>query len=261
MGRRVRVVRDLHPLPAGLTGTVVGVSGTHSGLVVIRWDVPLTTPWEHWFGKTKYEAFLAEINQGSDRAAQSGDDAGERARATHRAFPESSSRARSAFSLVGKNHNSGNVEAPKLERRSKMVKDLVCGMQVDEKEAAGTSNYKGKAYYFCSLSCKEQFDRRPEKFARVAGVRVVQEYGTQGEQGRRGGKQRGGGHTGEAPRSPQEIQQRIAAKAYELYETRGSSVGRDLEDWLEAERLVLIELKSAGPFEAYLAEIEKGRIL
>jgi len=76
---------------------------------------------------------------------------------------------------------------------------------------------------------------------------MVQEYGTQGEHGRGGGKQRGGGHTGEAPRSPQEIRQRIAAKAYELYEARGSSHGRDREDWLEAERLVLIELKSAGP--------------
>ena len=36
--------------------------------------------------------------------------------------------------------------------------------------------------------------------------------------------------------------QRIAEKAYELYECRGCCHGRDLEDWLEAERLVLAEI-------------------
>jgi len=45
-----------------------------------------------------------------------------------------------------------------------MAKDPVCGMQVDEKKPAATSNYKGKSYYFCSVSCKEQFEKNPEKF-------------------------------------------------------------------------------------------------
>ncbi|HXN05530.1 MAG TPA: YHS domain-containing protein [Nitrospiria bacterium] len=45
-----------------------------------------------------------------------------------------------------------------------MVKDLVCGMQVDEKKAAGTSNYKGQIYYFCSVSCKVKFEKKPENF-------------------------------------------------------------------------------------------------
>lgn len=40
------------------------------------------------------------------------------------------------------------------------------------------------------------------------------------------------------------LQEQIAAKAYELYEKRGQMHGRDLEDWLEAERLVVAELKS-----------------
>jgi Cu+-exporting ATPase len=35
-----------------------------------------------------------------------------------------------------------------------MEKDVVCGMQVDPKKAAGQSEYEGKAYYFCSLGCK-----------------------------------------------------------------------------------------------------------
>jgi len=33
-----------------------------------------------------------------------------------------------------------------------------------------------------------------------------------------------------------EVRQRIAARAYELYRERGCSDGRDLDDWLEAER-------------------------
>ena len=34
----------------------------------------------------------------------------------------------------------------------------------------------------------------------------------------------------------------IAEKAYELYECRGCSHGRDLDDWLEAEQSVLAEI-------------------
>jgi len=40
------------------------------------------------------------------------------------------------------------------------------------------------------------------------------------------------------------LRQRIAEKAYELYEKRGQSHGQDLDDWLEAERLVLSEIGS-----------------
>jgi len=40
------------------------------------------------------------------------------------------------------------------------------------------------------------------------------------------------------------LQQRIAEKAYELYECRGCCHGRDLDDWLEAEQLVLAEIAS-----------------
>jgi hypothetical protein len=40
------------------------------------------------------------------------------------------------------------------------------------------------------------------------------------------------------------VRQRIAEKAHELYECRGCCHGRDLDDWLEAERLVLSEIAS-----------------
>jgi YHS domain-containing protein len=46
-----------------------------------------------------------------------------------------------------------------------MAKDPVCGMNVDESKAAGSSVYKGKTYYFCAQSCKTRFDKEPEKYA------------------------------------------------------------------------------------------------
>ena len=44
------------------------------------------------------------------------------------------------------------------------VKDLVCGMTIDPKTAAATSEYKGKTYYFCAKGCKVSFDKKPEKY-------------------------------------------------------------------------------------------------
>ena len=46
-----------------------------------------------------------------------------------------------------------------------MTVDPVCRMNVDENRAAATSTYKGRIYYFCALSCKEKFEKEPEKYA------------------------------------------------------------------------------------------------
>jgi len=45
-----------------------------------------------------------------------------------------------------------------------MVKDLVCGMDVDEKTAKYKTTYKGKTYYFCAPGCKLTFEEDPEKY-------------------------------------------------------------------------------------------------
>jgi YHS domain-containing protein len=45
-----------------------------------------------------------------------------------------------------------------------MAKDPVCGMQVDEKQAAGQSQYQGQTYYFCSTGCKAAFDKNPQQY-------------------------------------------------------------------------------------------------
>ena len=45
--------------------------------------------------------------------------------------------------------------------------DPVCGMQVDERTAAGQSQHEGRTYYFCSAGCKEKFDQDPERYAQA----------------------------------------------------------------------------------------------
>ncbi|MBI4848284.1 MAG: heavy metal translocating P-type ATPase [Nitrospirae bacterium] len=47
------------------------------------------------------------------------------------------------------------------------VTDPVCNMTIEDKDAVGTSSYKGLTYYFCSPACKEEFDKKPEAFAGV----------------------------------------------------------------------------------------------
>jgi YHS domain-containing protein len=47
---------------------------------------------------------------------------------------------------------------------ARMVKDPVCGMMIDEKTAAGHSEYQGRTYYFCAPVCKTKFDQAPDKY-------------------------------------------------------------------------------------------------
>ena len=49
-----------------------------------------------------------------------------------------------------------------------MVTDPVCKMTIDEKDAAGKSEYKGKTYYFCAPTCKATFDANPAAYAKNA---------------------------------------------------------------------------------------------
>src|SRR5918992_1511496 len=42
--------------------------------------------------------------------------------------------------------------------------DPVCGMTVDPDRAAGSFEYNGKTYYFCSTRCLHRFRENPESF-------------------------------------------------------------------------------------------------
>jgi len=44
--------------------------------------------------------------------------------------------------------------------------DPVCGMAVTKEEAACSHDYKGKTYYFCAASCRDEFAAGPEEYLR-----------------------------------------------------------------------------------------------
>lgn len=47
-----------------------------------------------------------------------------------------------------------------------MVKDPVCGMDVDVKHPPAFAEYHGKTYYFCSPGCKTEFERNPQRYVK-----------------------------------------------------------------------------------------------
>ena len=57
------------------------------------------------------------------------------------------------------------VEVPdRKEEKMATVRDPVCGMDVDPATAAGSEEFEGKTYYFCSTGCLERFRERPQEF-------------------------------------------------------------------------------------------------
>lgn len=45
-----------------------------------------------------------------------------------------------------------------------LVKDPVCGMEIETAKAAGQTTYVGQTYYFCGSKCKEKFDLSPAQY-------------------------------------------------------------------------------------------------
>lgn len=56
---------------------------------------------------------------------------------------------------------------------TQMVKDPVCGMTVDPDQAAGSVEYQGQTYYFCSTHCKARFQETPERFLVAKQLTVI----------------------------------------------------------------------------------------
>ena len=58
------------------------------------------------------------------------------------------------------------VEVPEETKEEKMamVRDPVCGMDIDPANAAGSQEHEGKTYYFCSQGCLERFRVQPQAF-------------------------------------------------------------------------------------------------
>ncbi len=55
-----------------------------------------------------------------------------------------------------------------------MIKDPVCLMDINPRQAAAMSAYAGRSYYFCSESCRQKFETQPELFLNKApGMRLI----------------------------------------------------------------------------------------
>ncbi|MBI4303619.1 MAG: heavy metal translocating P-type ATPase [Chloroflexi bacterium] len=57
------------------------------------------------------------------------------------------------------------VEVGEAKRAEQMpVKDPVCGMEINPKDAFATEEFRGKSYHFCSAACHEKFKAEPQKY-------------------------------------------------------------------------------------------------
>lgn len=51
--------------------------------------------------------------------------------------------------------------------------DPVCGMDIQEQDAAGTVEHEGARYYFCSRSCLDKFKAHPEQYLKAASPKTT----------------------------------------------------------------------------------------
>ncbi len=65
----------------------------------------------------------------------------------------------------------GSISAAPVKAKPAAAKaaPLICPVTKEKiasvKDAAGSSTYKGKTYYFCCAGCKPMFDKDPAKYA------------------------------------------------------------------------------------------------
>jgi len=64
----------------------------------------------------------------------------------------------------------GTVTAP--SGATHLVKDPVCGMEVDPHTAENRAEYAGRTYYFCSARCRERFAAAPMKYLAAGAAKA-----------------------------------------------------------------------------------------
>ncbi len=76
---------------------------------------------------------------------------------------------------AGQGHMSEMSEDTRSQSHAQVKPEIdpICGMTVDPAKAAGQYGYKGKAYYFCSVSCVERFRADPEKALNKKSLNVI----------------------------------------------------------------------------------------
>jgi YHS domain-containing protein len=50
-----------------------------------------------------------------------------------------------------------------------MVRDPVCGIEVNPREGYSTK-FEGQVYNFCSVSCKEKFEKNPIEYTKIEQI-------------------------------------------------------------------------------------------
>ncbi len=60
------------------------------------------------------------------------------------------------------------LEDGRIKDIGSLVRDPVCGMSVEEQNAAASTEHHGRTYYFCSRGCSWEFQESPELFTRPA---------------------------------------------------------------------------------------------
>jgi membrane fusion protein, copper/silver efflux system len=67
------------------------------------------------------------------------------------------------------------ADKPPASSQVKMVKDPVCGMEIDSQSSTTLKTiYKGVTYYFCSETCKKSFEANPGKYAQKTAPQQAQ---------------------------------------------------------------------------------------
>ena len=73
---------------------------------------------------------------------------------------EAQTRVEVSPSSQGENEDKDKEE----EMANAKVKDVVCGMEIDPKDAAATMEHQGKTYHFCSPACHDKFMASPQDY-------------------------------------------------------------------------------------------------
>src|SRR5687767_4901206 len=71
-----------------------------------------------------------------------------------------------------KHAHPGEYDAAKhglVSGTDRAVTDPVCGMKIDPESAAGSEEYEGSKYFFCSAHCQARFKADPQRFVPRTG--------------------------------------------------------------------------------------------
>ncbi len=69
-------------------------------------------------------------------------------------------------------HKNHTVETSQDEKTT-LVRDPVCGMNVDPNHAAGSYSHNGEVYHFCGIGCLQKFKADPDKYLAAAAPKAM----------------------------------------------------------------------------------------